>query len=139
VTDLASLAEVWRPVQRSDIFFMASINVVALVILAFALIGIYAMMSFTVAQRAREIAIRAALGADNRSILRSIFARALLQIGAGVVVGAAIVSIAIVRTTSGAALVAGVAVLMILFGLAGCTLPARRALRIQPTDALKAG
>src|SRR6185295_1904667 len=49
--------------------------------------GIYAMMSFTVSQRRREIGIRAALGADAGQLLRSIFTRVALQLAAGVVVG----------------------------------------------------
>lgn len=49
--------------------------------------GIYAMMSFTVARRRREIGIRSALGADPRHILSGIFARAASQLGAGVLGG----------------------------------------------------
>jgi ABC-type antimicrobial peptide transport system permease subunit len=129
---------VWRPVEHSDIYFLAGLNVVAFVILGFALIGIYALMSFTVAQRSREIAIRAALGATPGKILSSIFGRAMLQVGMGVVLGAAVISLATVRTTGEGALVAAVAMAMFLMGLAGCALPATRALHIQPTDAIKA-
>jgi predicted permease len=133
-----SLDDVWRPVEHSDIYFLAGLNVVAFVILGFALIGIYALMSFTVAQRSREIAIRAALGATPGKILSSIFGRAMLQVGMGVVLGAAVISLATVRTTGEGALVAAVAMAMFLMGLAGCALPATRALHIQPTDAIKA-
>jgi hypothetical protein len=49
--------------------------------------GIYAMMSFTVSQRRREIGIRAAIGADAGQLLRSIFTRAALQLAAGIAVG----------------------------------------------------
>ena len=54
--------------------------------------GIYAMMSFTVARRRREIGIRAALGADARRILTGIFRRAAAQLAVGVAVGLTIAS-----------------------------------------------
>jgi putative ABC transport system permease protein len=136
--EVKPLDEIWRPVLKADLFFFGALNVAALIILLFALVGIYALLSFTVAQRAREIAIRAALGSDPRRIIVSIFARAVAQIGLGVLIGGVLVSLAIARTPAGAGLVAGVAALMMLFGLAGCVLPARRALRIHPTDVLKA-
>jgi putative ABC transport system permease protein len=95
-------------------------------------------MSFTVAQRAREIAIRAALGASPRRILSSIFGRALLQITLGVVIGTVIVGAVIVRSSANALLVGGISMAMVVMGMAGCAVPATRALRIQPTDAMKA-
>src|SRR5687767_15956041 len=54
--------------------------------------GIYAMMSFTVARRRREIGIRAALGADARRVLMGIFGRASAQLGAGIALGLAVAS-----------------------------------------------
>jgi putative ABC transport system permease protein len=138
IADLMSLEEVWRPAERSNAFFAAALSVVAAIILLFALIGIYSLMSFTVTQRAREIGIRAALGADSRKIILSIFSRALLQIGLGIAAGAALVSLTVARNPDGLRLVAGVSVAMAAMGLVGCFLPAARALRIQPVQALRA-
>ena len=136
--ELKPLDEIWRPVLRSNTFFMAALAVVAAIILLFAMIGIYALMSFTVTRRAREIGIRAALGAEPRRIVVAIFARAMGQIGLGVILGAILVSLLLASDPGGIPLVAGVAAGMMLVGLAGCVLPARRALRIQPTEALRA-
>ena len=138
ITDLMPLDAVWRPVERSNVFFTAALGVVAAIILLFALIGIYALMSFTVARRAREIGIRAALGADRRRIIVAIFWRALGQIGAGVVAGTTLVSLTVARSPEGLRLVAGIAAAMVAVGLLGCAIPAMRALRIHPTDALRA-
>ncbi|HVS62383.1 MAG TPA: ABC transporter permease [Thermoanaerobaculia bacterium] len=138
VADLVPLDDVWRPVERSDAFFVMALGVVAAIILLFALIGIYALMSFTVTQRAREIGIRAALGADPRRIVVSIFSRAMAQIGLGVVAGAVLVSLTVARDPEGLRLVAGVAAAMVVVGLAGCFLPVLRALRIHPTEAFRA-
>jgi putative ABC transport system permease protein len=49
--------------------------------------GMYALMSFTMAQRTREIGIRVALGAHPRSLLAGVFGRALLQLALGIGVG----------------------------------------------------
>ncbi|HEU5211018.1 MAG TPA: ABC transporter permease [Longimicrobiales bacterium] len=137
VQNLMSLDAQWRPVERGNLLLGGLVTAIALVILLFALNGTYALLSFTVSRRTREIAVRAALGADPRRILRSIFSRALLQIGLGIVIGAVLVSFAVLEDPNGLPLVAGVAVLMLLAGIAACVLPARRALRIQPTEALK--
>ncbi|MHB1167797.1 MAG: ABC transporter permease [Longimicrobiales bacterium] len=137
VQNLMSLDSQWRPVERGNMVLSGVVGIVALVILMFALIGTYALLSFTVSQRAREIAVRAALGADPRRILRSIFARAFLQIGAGIALGVTLISLSLRDEPDGLSLVAGVAALMLLAGLAACVLPARRALRIQPVEALK--
>ncbi|HET9985725.1 MAG TPA: ABC transporter permease [Longimicrobiales bacterium] len=138
VSDLMPLAAVWRPVERSNVAFVAGLFVVAGIILLFALMGIYALMSFTVAQRAREIGIRAALGANPGRILAAIFSRAMMQIGLGVLIGVAVASLTVARTPGGFRLVGGVALAMAAVGLVGCVVPARRALRVQPIDALRA-
>jgi predicted permease len=138
ITDLAPLDDVWRPVERANGYIAAALTIIAAVILLFALIGIYALMSFTVARRSREIGIRAALGANPRRIIAAIFRRAMLQVGLGIVAGAALVSLTIARSPDALGLVAGVAASMAVAGLIGAAVPAMRALRIQPTDALRA-
>jgi putative ABC transport system permease protein len=106
--------------------------------------GIYAMMSFTVSQRRKEIGIRAALGADAGQLLRSIFTKAALQLAAGVAVGIGL-ALMIDRASDGEmlgsfgrVLVAATAVVMTIVGLFATIGPARRGLRIQPTEALRA-
>lgn len=136
--DMMPLDVAWSPVYRANIFFTGAIATIAAVILGFALIGIYALMSFTVSQRAREIGIRAALGANPRRIIVTIFSRAFLQIGLGVIAGATLISLTVLKTPGGVGLVSGVAAAMMLCGMIGCLIPAMRALRIQPTEALRA-
>ena len=136
--DLMPLDVAWSPVLRAGIFFVGAFMTIAAVILGFALIGIYALMSFTVSQRNREIGIRAALGADPRRILVSIFSRAFIQIGLGAIAGATLVSLTLFDTAEGVGLVSAVAAAMMVCGMIGCVIPAMRALRVQPTDALRA-
>jgi ABC-type lipoprotein release transport system permease subunit len=119
-----------------------SLVVVAVLLLSGA--GIYAMMSFTVSQRRKEIGIRAALGADAGQLLRSIFTKAALQLAAGVVVGI-VLALMTDRASDGELLgsfgrplVAVTAVVMTIVGLFATIGPARRGLRIQPSEALRA-
>jgi predicted permease len=105
--------------------------------------GIYAMMSFTVAKRRREIGIRAALGADARRVLLGIFGRASAQIGAGVMAGLLVA--AGMEWVGGADLMGGkghivlptVAFVMFTVGVLAALGPARRGLKVQPTEALR--
>jgi predicted permease len=105
--------------------------------------GIYALMSFTVAQRTREIGIRAALGARPRRILAGIFGRTLRQLALGLLAGSllsgALVSLTGLGLARAAALLLSVAAIMLAVGLLAALGPARRGLRIEPTEALRAG
>jgi ABC-type antimicrobial peptide transport system permease subunit len=105
--------------------------------------GIYALMSFTVARRRKEIGIRAALGADPTRILAGIFSRALAQLAAGAAVGLA-GAIALEQVLEGemfqghgAVILPLVALFMTVTGLLAAIGPARRGLRIQPIEALR--
>jgi predicted permease len=119
-------------------------SLVIVTVLLLSAAGIYAMMSFTVSQRRKEIGIRAAMGADSGQLLRSIFAKAALQLSAGVAVGI-VMALMIDRASDGEmlglfgrALVPVTAVVMTIVGLFATIGPARRGLRIQPTEALRA-
>jgi predicted permease len=105
--------------------------------------GIYSMMSFTVAQRTREIGIRAALGAPARRILVGIFARVMRQLAIGVCAGSLLSGVLFARAGLGVGkavvLFAAVAAVMSLVGMVAAFGPARRTLRIQPVEALRAG
>ena len=88
--NLEGFADFW--VRERFAFRMLALGIVAVTmsVLLMSAAGIYAMMSFTVAGRRREIGIRAALGADARRVLMGIFGRACAQLGAGVALGLAI-------------------------------------------------
>ncbi len=135
-------------VTSSDLLLIAfwfwliiGVSVVALVL---SLAGIYSVMAFTVAQRTREIGIRVALGAPARSILGGIFRRPLRQLALGIGVGGlfagALVSAAESTgpTAAGAAMFLGYVVLMTGVCLLACFVPTRRALGVEPTEALRA-
>ena len=105
--------------------------------------GVYALTSFTVTRRRREIGIRTALGAHPRQVLRTVFAGVARQVTIGLAVG--IAGAALVERLTGGELLGGhAAVLLPIFGalMAAVALlaalgPARRGLRIQPIEALR--
>lgn len=111
---------------------------VGFIVLMLSATGIHSLMSFTVARRTREIGIRAALGASAGKIVAGIFSRALLQVSLGVVVGSAIASLGGLGSAREVLILIGADAIMLVVGLTACAVPLRRALRIDPTEALRA-
>ena len=120
--------------------------------LLLSLAGIYAVLSYTVARRTREIGVRVALGASSRRIMTSIFRRPLTQVTIGVVAGTILVGIAAVGiqnttqfqgirppglTVGEVLLLVAHATVMLAVCLLACIVPTWRALRVQPTEALR--
>ncbi|HSG40890.1 MAG TPA: FtsX-like permease family protein, partial [Thermoanaerobaculia bacterium] len=125
-------------------FWFRVVVLASSIALLLSLAGIYSVMSFTVARRTREIGIRSALGADPRRIVAAIFSRAFAQFGLGVVVGGGLV-LALIHLASGGGLSAKgaglfMAYMALMLGVCtlACIVPTRRALRIQPTEAMRA-
>jgi predicted permease len=113
------------------------------VTLMLSLAGVYAVTAFAVSRRTREIGVRVALGARPLQILTMVFRRPLIQIALGVGIGA-ILALGIANNDLSDVQLedfgrsAVFALSTILFCALACVVPALRALRIQPTEALKA-
>ena len=124
-------------------FWFRLLMLLSSIALVLSLAGIYAVMSFTVSRRTREIGVRVALGADPRRIIAAVFARPLLQVTLGVLAGTGLVAL-FVRAVLGAyslrqaALVAAYSLVMMAVCLCACIVPTRRALAVEPTEALRA-
>jgi putative ABC transport system permease protein len=107
--------------------------------------GVFALISFNVTKRHREIGIRSALGASPRRVLVTVMAKSATQLAIGVAVGLLVVAITPEFSLDGLPidrdprLIAAVAGIMVVVGLLAAVGPARRGLSIQPTEALKDG
>ena len=120
-----------------------ALSCILVTVLLFSAAGVYSLMSFTVAQRRREIGIRTALGASSMDVLRSVFSRVAAQVGMGVVLGAlgaiAIAPLSNVVLAGRLAMVTpDIALIMVVVGVVAAYAPARRSLRIPPTEAVRA-
>jgi len=125
------------------------------VALLLSLAGIYAVMSFTVVRRTREIGVRVALGGTPRRILASIFRKPFTQVATGIAIGFVLVAAAAysiagrrpdgqprvveeMLTLGDFALIAAYSAVMLAVCLLACVVPTMRVLRVQPTEALRA-
>jgi putative ABC transport system permease protein len=140
--DMRSLDDLaWRQDVPQMVVGIAITTIVALGLFLSAA-GIFSLMSVSVARRTKEIGLRAALGASQGRLLAGIFKRALVLVGSGIAAGNAVIILIVVLSDEvdlvdfggGLLTISGV---MLTVGLLACVEPARRALRIQPTDALK--
>jgi predicted permease len=115
------------------------------------LAGIYAVLSFTVARRTREIGVRVALGADRRRVVTAIFRRPLTQVGLGIAAGAILIALGALGlshtyqfqdwpkglSAGQIALLVAYAAFMLGVCLLACVVPTQRALRVEPIVAMR--
>ena len=144
--DVRRLDEVYGETQISSNLTSYALAIVTASVLLLSAAGLYALMSFTVARRRREIGIRTALGARPGRMLASVFARVLWQIAAGVVVGVATalflhhrLNIEVEGGWHIPGILPAAAVFIMSIGLLSAAGPARRAVRVDPTEALRDG
>jgi putative ABC transport system permease protein len=130
-------------------FAMLLLGVFAAIALALSAVGVYGVVSYSVAQRTNEIGVRMALGAGSRDVIGMVLKEGMLLalIGAGIGAGAAI---ALTRLMSGLlssllfslratdpVTFVGVALLLGIVTLIACYIPARRAAKVDPMTALR--
>ncbi len=145
ISKVATMEEVLAAATREQRFTMALMSGFAALALVLAAVGIYGVISYSVSQRTREIGIRLALGAQTGAVralvLRQGLAPALVGIGSGVLL-ALLLSRFIRNLLYGVAPVDGltfvaIPVLLLLVATAAVFLPALRASRVEPVEALR--
>jgi putative ABC transport system permease protein len=133
--------------EQSRVFtaITSLVDAMTVAILALAALGLYGTLSFHFTQRRREIGVRVALGASARDIVALVFRQALTWVGTGAAFGVVLAWLlgrAMSHTMEGASPYNGISVvlsvaLVLLTALVGAWLPARRATRVNPVEALR--
>jgi predicted permease len=142
VTRLEDYLEIWRTPSR---IFAALAGALGALALLLASIGVYGMVSYSVSQSVREIGIRMALGADGREVMSLVIGQALRPVLIGGLIG--IVGCAAVSSVLSSMLFGlstydpiafiSVPIFLLVVALLASYLPARRAMRVDPTVALR--
>jgi putative ABC transport system permease protein len=137
--DLVSTSKAGRRFQTSLLSVLAGIA------LFLSLLGLYALLAYSVKQRTAEIGVRMALGAQRSAVLRMILRQGLLLASAGIIIGL-VASLALTRLLRGllfevapndSATLLGVTLLLLAVALTASVIPARRAMRVDPIVALR--
>jgi len=143
LADVMPLRDVVNPEVRFNQFWVRMTMIVSAMVLVLSLFAIYAVMSFAVSRRTREIGVRIALGGRPRHIVRAVFAQPLRQLGIGLVAGVILVAYMTGMMKSGVPsagqllMLGAYAAAMTTVCLIACVVPTRRALSVEPTDALR--
>ena len=127
---------------------VAALAGVSALVLFLSAMGLFSLMSMSVSRRTREIGLRVALGANPRLVLFKLMAHAMALMGSGVAAGSGVVLLAVALglgptgrpaedVVSFAAWIGVTSAVMLGAGLLACIEPARRALGISPSDALR--
>jgi putative ABC transport system permease protein len=145
LADMKTMAERTSSSVAQQRFSALLLALFAGLALTLAVLGLYAVMAYSVAQRTREIGVRMALGAASGDVLRLVFRQGFVLIGSGLLLGV-FGSLAASRAISALLFgisptdpwtFAGVVVVQLAVGAIALYLPARRASRLEPAIALR--
>jgi len=127
---------------RQYVILLGAFSGIALLL---AVVGIYGVMSHSVTQCTNEIGIRVAFGASARDVLGRVLGRGLIVVGTGIAIGLA-ASLALTQviksalwgvTSTDPATYAVVLLTLFIVACLACYVPARRALRVDPLEAMR--
>jgi predicted permease len=148
IFNVETMQQIVSESMSSQRFPMILLGTFAGLALLLAAVGIYGVISYSVAQRIHEFGIRVALGADKRDVLRMVMGRGLALALAGLVIGV-VAALILTRVLSSFSLLLygvgasdpltfiTVSVLLILPAILACYIPARRAMKVDPMVALR--
>ena len=136
ISEIARFDQVAAAGARSMTLLFWAFLALAFVVVLLSLTGIYAVLSFTASQRTREVGIRVALGGRRRHVIAVLFRRPMMQIGLGILIGLVVAD----RISEGdmVRVIAVYGCVVVAVSALATLGPVRRALRIQPLDALRA-
>jgi putative ABC transport system permease protein len=141
LAELIPLRDVVNAEVAFHAFWVRMTMIVSGIVLLLSLTAIYAVMSFAVSRRTREIGVRVALGGSPVRIVRAVFAQPLRQLGMGLVAGTLLVAFLTEVTDAPSAsqilALGAYTLLMTAVCFIACVVPTYRALAVQPTEALR--
>jgi putative ABC transport system permease protein len=145
ISQIATMDTLARNSLAQPRLYLSLFGVFAILAVGLAAIGLYGLIAYSVAQRTREFGIRLALGATREDVVRLVLGEGvrLTAVGvvlglAGALVGAQVMAQMVYNTPVRDPVVFGaVTVLLVFVALAACLLPARRATRVNPIEALR--
>ena len=147
IDELTPLRSIVAGDATAERFLAVLLGAFAVLAVMLASIGLYGLVAYVVAQRTQEIGVRVALGASRREIVRLMLWRGMRPVLAGLVVGVAgayalrgaMAGLLYGISPADPSTYVGVTVILALVGLVASWLPARRAARVPPSEALRAG
>ena len=146
ISQIATMERVRAETLTQERVAAQTVSLFAMLGLALAALGTYGVISYAMARRTRELAIRAAIGAAPRALIRLVMGHGLGLAGFGVLAGLGL-AVAFHRVVASQLsqvaaadprIYGGVAVLLLGVGAAASWLPARRAIKVDPAIALRA-
>lgn len=145
LASVRTMQEVYGKSVARTSFTLVMLGIAGAMALALGIIGIYGVISYTVSQRKREIGIRLALGAQSADVVGMVLRQGAKLALLGVCIGVAAAFVLARLMTSllfgvsahDPLTFAAVAALLILVALIACYIPARRAMKVDPTVALR--
>jgi ABC-type antimicrobial peptide transport system permease subunit len=147
VESIATMNDRMGDVVAPRRFSAMTLGAFAIGSLLLAAVGLYGLLVFNVSERIREIAVRLALGAEPRAVLRMVVGQGLKLVSAGLVLGI-VASYAVARLvasflyqteTHDLVTFAAVPIVLLVVTLVACALPAYRASRLDPAPVLRSG
>jgi putative ABC transport system permease protein len=145
VSSLSTMEQVIADALWQQRFNLQLIGIFAALAMTLAAIGLYGVMSYSVAQRAREVGLRMAMGADRLDVLKLVVGQGMKLALAGMALGL-LASVALTRlmekllfgvSATDFSTFAVIAILLMLVALVACLIPARRATKVDPMIALR--
>ena len=146
VVGLTSMEEIIARTVSNDRVVALSVTLFASVAMLLAALGLYGVLAYHVSSRTHEIGVRVALGAGARNVLMQVLKRGLVLVGAGIALGFVgafwasrlLQKVLFDVAPTDLATFAGVTLFFALVALVACLIPARKALKVNPVDALAA-
>jgi ABC-type antimicrobial peptide transport system permease subunit len=145
VTQLLTMNELMSLQLSQPRFAMILLSSFAGLALVLTIVGLYGVMTYAVARRTREIGVRIALGAQRVAVLKMVLRDAAILLGIGIVLGiaAAVASASVLQSmlygigSRDPLVLSVVCVAVAIAGVAAAYIPARRAAKVDPIEALR--